>query len=120
MTVPSEPLILRRVRSASTTAISGLMKRIRQLENAPCVLPLTACASDPKSFTITACPCRKSPTGVTKVPLSVNSDASVFGVLLNESVDKVVSERTNGCFVLSWAGARRTGHTDDEHKREKG
>jgi len=45
---------------------------------------------------------------------------SLFGVLLNESLGKVISERTNGGFVLSLAGAGRTGHTDDERKREKG
>src|SRR5215470_9239866 len=45
---------------------------------------------------------------------------SLFGILLNESLGKVVSERANGCFVLSLAGTRRTGHTDDERTCEKG
>jgi hypothetical protein len=31
--------------------------------------------SGPKSFTMATCPCRKSPTGVTKVPFSANSEA---------------------------------------------
>ena len=39
---------------------------------------------------------------------------SEFGILLNESLSKGISERANGCFVLSLAGTRRAGRTDAE------
>lgn len=44
---------------------------------------------------------------------------SEFGILLNESVSKSISERANGCFVSSLAGTRGAGRTDDERTREK-
>src|SRR5262249_285341 len=44
---------------------------------------------------------------------------SEFGILLNESLSKGISERANGCFVSSIAGARRAGRTDDERPRKK-
>ena len=44
---------------------------------------------------------------------------SEFGVLLNESVGKGISERANGYFVLSLAGTRRAGRTDGERKCER-
>src|SRR6266516_7059885 len=39
---------------------------------------------------------------------------SEFGILLNESVSKGISERANGCFVSNLAGTRRAGRTDEE------
>src|SRR5438552_11921981 len=44
---------------------------------------------------------------------------SEFGILLNESLSKGISERANGCFISSLAGTRRAGRTDDEGKCEK-
>src|SRR2546427_9298718 len=44
---------------------------------------------------------------------------SEFGVLLNESVGKGISERANGCFVLSLAGTRGASRTDDERTCER-
>src|SRR5215471_11314778 len=40
-----------------------------------------------------------------------------FGILLNESLSKAISERANGGFVSSIAGARRA--TDDERTRKE-
>src|SRR5262245_20120499 len=39
---------------------------------------------------------------------------SELGILLNERFGKGISERANGCFVLSPAGTRRAGGTDAE------
>ena len=44
---------------------------------------------------------------------------SEFGILLNESLSKGISERANGCFISSLAGTRGAGRTDDEGKCEK-
>src|SRR5437899_3441415 len=43
---------------------------------------------------------------------------SEFGILVNESVSKGISERANGCFVSNLAGTRRAGRTDDERPYE--
>ncbi len=44
---------------------------------------------------------------------------SEFGILLDESVRKGISERANGCFVSSLAGTRKAARTDDERTSEK-
>src|SRR5258708_2855107 len=44
---------------------------------------------------------------------------SEFGILLNESVSKGISDSANVCFVSSLAGTRSTGRTDNERTCEK-
>ena len=44
---------------------------------------------------------------------------SEFGILLNESLSKGISERANGSFVSRLEGARKAGRTDDERTCEK-
>jgi hypothetical protein len=44
---------------------------------------------------------------------------SEFGILLNESLSKGISERANGCFVSSLAGTRSAARTNDERTCEK-
>ena len=44
---------------------------------------------------------------------------SEFGILLNESLSKGISERANRCFISILAGTRRAGRTDAERTREK-
>ena len=44
---------------------------------------------------------------------------SEFGILLDESLSKRITEGANGCFVLSPTGSRRAGRADDERAGEK-
>jgi len=119
MTVPSGPLTLCRVRTASTTATSGLNEADaiigeRRLRGAVDGLRLGT-----EVLHILARPCRKSPTGVTKVPSSANRDARSSAFFSTKALGKVISERANGCFVLSPAGTRRAGRTDEERTCDK-
>ena len=44
---------------------------------------------------------------------------SEFGILLNESLSKCISERTNACFVSSLVGTRGANRTDNERTCKK-
>jgi hypothetical protein len=43
-----------------------------------------------------------------------------FGILLNESLGEAISERANGCFVVSRSCTRIACRTDDDRARKKG